>query len=74
MNTIESLVYIAKNASNHHSVIGAFKISSVSLYEAFSVVEDVLKPNCSTAKILLVSKCFKSVIYNSFKDLGKSGS
>jgi len=30
---------------------------SISLYEAFSVGEEVLKSNCSTAKILFVSIC-----------------
>jgi len=44
-------------------LLSAFKILSVSLYEAFSVDEEVLKQNCSTAKILLVSICFNSLSY-----------
>jgi hypothetical protein len=44
-------------------LLSAFKISSLSLNEAFSVDEEVLKPNCSAAKILLVSICFNSLSY-----------
>ena len=46
-----------------HLLLSTFKISSVSLYEAFSVDEEVLKPNCSTAKILFVSIYIKSLSY-----------
>ena len=44
-------------------LLSALKISSISLYEAFSVDEEVLKPNCSTTKILFVSICFNSLSY-----------
>jgi len=44
-------------------LLSAFNILSISLYEAFSVDEEVLKPKCSTAKILLVSICFNSLSY-----------
>ena len=37
-------------------LLSAIKMS-ISLYEAFSVGEEVLKSNCSTAKILFVSIC-----------------
>ena len=63
INAIESLLYIAKNASNDQSVMSTFKISSISLYEAFSVDKEVLKPNSSTAKMLFVSIRFNSLSY-----------
>ena len=44
-------------------LLSAFNIMSISLYEVFSVDKEVLKLNCPTAKILLVSICFKSMSY-----------
>jgi len=47
-------------------LLSAFSIPSISLYEAFSVEEKVLKPNCSSLKILLVSICCISLLYMIF--------
>ena len=44
-------------------LLSAFKISSINLYETFSVDEEVLKLSRSTDKILFVSICFNSLSY-----------
>ena len=44
-------------------LLSAFSTSSINLYEAFSVDEAVLKPNCSELKMLFVVMCFKSLSY-----------
>jgi len=44
-------------------LLSASKIPSSNLYEALFVEEEVLKPNCSSVKILLVSMCCKSLSY-----------
>jgi predicted transcriptional regulator len=44
-------------------LLRAFNISSISLQEALSVDEEILKPNCSSTKILLISMCFRHLSY-----------
>jgi hypothetical protein len=44
-------------------LLSAFNISSINLYKALSADEEVLKPNYSTTKILLIVICCKSLSY-----------
>jgi hypothetical protein len=44
-------------------LLRAFNISSINLYKALSVDEEVLKPNCSSTKIILIVTCSKSLPY-----------
>ena len=63
INAIETFCISQKMPPTINLLLSAFKISSISLYKAFSVDEEVLKPICSTAKILFVSICFNSLSY-----------